>query len=317
MRKFLLIFLSIILIPQLQAAEITATSCINSEIDVVVLGSGGPELTDRRASTGYLLREKGKARFIIDFGAGASLNFERVGGKIEDLEALLFTHFHVDHVNDLPAIIKASFFSDRERDLPLYGPTGNHIIPSTSVFVERQFGVNGVYPYLSDFLTGEAVYRLIPIEVNADHDNPRLFTTKIGDFSIQAIGVDHGLLPSLAWRIEKDGCSLVISGDTNNSGKTLEHLAKTADIFIAHHAVPESSKDHVAQHLHMKPSEIGRISRDSKVHHLLLSHFMHRTEHTEDETQSAIRSYYNGPLDFAKDCDIYQLQTGKKIGSCM
>lgn len=293
-----------------------APQCRNAGLDVVILGSGGPELGDKRASTGYLLREDGKARFLIDFGAGASLNFERVGGHIEDLHALLFTHFHVDHVNDLPAMIKASFFSDRERDLPLYGPTGNDVIPTTPLFVERQFGDNGVYPYLSGFLDGNAAYRLLPVAVNADHAQPQRFSTDIGGFRVEAIAVDHGLLPSLGWRIEKDGCSLVVSGDTRNSGKTLDHLAQNASIFIAHNAVPESSEDRVAQRLHMKPSEIGRIASVARSRKVVLSHFMLRTVNAQAETQQAIRSQYDGALAFAEDCDIYNLQSGDKTGNC-
>ena len=301
---------------QAQAQSAPQNTCRNAGLDVVILGSGGPELADRRASTGYLLREDGKARFLIDFGAGASLNFERAGRQIEDLHALLFTHFHVDHVNDLPAMIKASFFSARERDLPLYGPTGNDVIPTTPLFVERQFGDNGVYPYLSGFLDGNAAYRLLPVAVNADHDKPELFSAEIGGFRVQAIAVDHGLLPSLGWRIEKDGCALVVSGDTRNSGKTLDRLAKNDDIFIAHNAVPESSADKVAQRLHMKPSEIGRIAAVADSRKVVLSHFMLRTVDAREETQNAIRGQYDGALAFAGDCDIYHLQSGEKTGSC-
>ncbi|KPN71205.1 arylsulfatase [Neisseria sp. 83E34] len=293
-----------------------AAQCNYTDLDVVVLGSGGPELSDKRASTGYLVRENGKARFIIDFGAGASLNFERVGGSIKDLEALLFTHFHVDHSNDLPALVKASFFSERERDLPIYGPTGNHTIPTTPEFIERHFGEQGVYPYLSDFLTGDAAFSLKPIAVNADKAQPQLFETQIGGFTLKAIPVEHGLLPSLGWRIEKNGCSVTVSGDTSNTGKTLDILAENTDIFIAHNAVPESSKDSIALKLHMPPSEIGRIARKTKSRSLVLSHFMHRTENAKPSTTSAIRQSYKGPLSFAEDCDIYSLKSGMKTGSC-
>lgn len=309
---FLSVFAGLASVPAAAGAE----QCMHSDLDVVVLGSGGPELSDRRASTGYLVREKGKARFIVDFGAGSSLNFEYAGGKIKDLEALLFTHFHVDHSNDLPALVKASYFSERDRDLPIYGPTGNHTIPTTPVFVERHFGEKGVYPYLSDFLTGEAAFRLKPVAVNADKSRPEMFETKIGGFTLRAVPVEHGLLPSLGWRIEKNGCSVTVSGDTSNLGRTLDRLAVNTDIFIAHNAVPENARDKVALKLHMTPSEIGRIAKETSSRSVVLSHFMRRTEHVRDETAAAIRRHYQGKLAFAEDCDIYSLQTGMKTGSC-
>ncbi|WP_231990516.1 MBL fold metallo-hydrolase [Neisseria zoodegmatis] len=309
-------FLNLMLALAAVPAAAHAAQCTNAGLDVVVLGSGGPELSDKRASTGYLVRENGKARFIIDFGAGSSLNFERAGGDIKDLEALLFTHFHVDHSNDLPALVKASYFSERNRDLPVYGPTGNHAIPTTPLFVERQFGEKGVYPYLSDFLTGEAAFALKPIAVNADKKQPKLFETKLGGFTLKAIPVEHGLLPSLGWRIEKNGCSVTMSGDTSNIGKTLDVLAKNTDVFIAHNAVPETARDKIALKLHMTPSEIGRIAQTTGSRSVVLSHFMRRTENVKPATSAAIRKTYQGKLAFAQDCDIYSLKTGMKTGSC-
>lgn len=296
-------------------AQATDT-CDDPGLDVVILGSGGPELSDRRASTGYLVRERGKARFIIDFGAGAALNFERAGGRIEDLHALLFTHFHVDHVNDLPALVKAAFFSDRDRDLPIYGPNGNHLIPATPTFVQRQFGRQGIYPYLSGFLDGSGAFSLKPIAVDAGKTGQELFSTQIDGFTLKAITVEHGRLPSLGWRLEKNGCAVTISGDTSNQGRSLEILADKSDLLIAHNAVPENSRDQVALSLHMTPAEIGRIAQTSGSRSVVLSHFMQRTDTAHAATAAAIARQYRGRLSFAADCDVYSLKTGKKTGHC-
>lgn len=45
-------WLSAALLPT--AAPAQTARCINPALNLVVLGSGGPELNDRRASTGYL-----------------------------------------------------------------------------------------------------------------------------------------------------------------------------------------------------------------------------------------------------------------------
>jgi ribonuclease BN (tRNA processing enzyme) len=52
--------------------------------------------------------------------------------------------------------------------------------------------------------------------------------------------VIHGSVPALAWRVEIGGKSIVFSGDTNGEGN-LVRLAKDADLFIAHNAVPEGA----------------------------------------------------------------------------
>lgn len=301
-----------------------ATSCTTSNLDVVVLGSGGPEIQlfrsnpppQARASASYLVRENSQAKFLVDLGTGALQNFAKADAKIEDLKAIFVSHFHVDHINDLPALLKASFFSDRTDDLPIYGPTGNEVIPDTAQFIARLFGENGAYAYLSDFLSGDANYLMKPISVNADKHHPVLFTTEIDGFQIQAIGTEHGLLPALAWRIEKNGCSVVFSGDTSNKGKTLNQLVKNANWFVAHNAVPESSQDRVAQKLHMKPSEIGEIAQQGAVKNVLLSHLMRRTENAKTETKQAIEQRYKGKIHFAEDCAIYALNGANQTASC-
>lgn len=46
-------------------------------VAVQVLGSGGPEIGDKRASSAYLVWQNGRARALIDMGAGAALRFGR------------------------------------------------------------------------------------------------------------------------------------------------------------------------------------------------------------------------------------------------
>lgn len=53
--------------------------CTNQGIQLQILGSGGPEVGDQRASSSYLVWLDGKARVLINVGGGSSVNFERSG----------------------------------------------------------------------------------------------------------------------------------------------------------------------------------------------------------------------------------------------
>src|SRR5271168_923503 len=127
-------------------------SCGSQGVAVQVLGSGGPELQDKRASSSYLVWENGQARVLIDAGGGSALRFGESGANMSQLDVILFTHFHVDHSGDFAALIKSSWFEDRKRALPIYGPEGNDFMPSTTEFVGDLFGERGVYRYLSELL---------------------------------------------------------------------------------------------------------------------------------------------------------------------
>lgn len=278
--------------------------CGEKGVWLQVLGSGGPELDDGRASTGYVIWREGKARLLIDIGSGSLFRFEQSGASLNDLDVILLSHMHVDHTNDLPALIKASFFSDRNRDLDLYGPSGNRFMPSASNFVKNLFWLDGAYQYLNSFLDGTDLYRLLPHDVDATGKAERVVLADTR-YRLTAVPVHHGALPALAWRVEIAGKTMVFSGDMNNDNDTLVALAKQADLLVAHHAVPEGITG-IARNLHMPPSVIGKIAANARVKQLVLSHRMNRTLGQEDISTEQIRLTYKGPMQYADDLQCFK-----------
>lgn len=282
----------------------TAQSCGQHGVAVQVLGSGGPELQDKRASSSYLVWENGQARVLVDAGGGSGLRFGESGATMSQLDVILFTHFHVDHSADFAALIKSSWFEDRKRPLPIYGPLGNDFMPSTTEFVSDLFGDHGAYGYLSELLVpGEqGSYKMQPHDVIAGSTPVVAFRSDA--LTTSAVQVIHGAVPALAWRVDIGGKSIVFSGDTNGEGEGLVRLAKSSDLFVAHNAVPEGATG-IERRLHMPPSVIGQIAAEAKVKRLVLSHRMLRTLGKEDQTVSEIRKRYSGPVTFANDLDCF------------
>jgi len=69
-----------------------AQSCGTTGLAVQVLGSGGPEMQDKRASTSYLIWENGNARVIVDAGGGSALRFGESGAQMSTVDVFLFSH---------------------------------------------------------------------------------------------------------------------------------------------------------------------------------------------------------------------------------
>jgi len=289
-----------------EAAQARSNSCPQADVSVQVLGSGGPEFYQNRASSSYLVRYQGKARILIDAGSGSKFRFAQSGANFNEVKIILFTHFHVDHSADFPAYIKSAFFSDRNQDLLLYGPPGNRIVASAQDFVSAMIGEqHSAYPYLSRYLDGSDDYRIIVREVNT---NNKLHIQNFDAFEgakISAIPVHHGAIPALAWRIDIAGKSIVFSGDMNGDYQSLPRLAQHADILVAHNAVEEAASG-VARNLHMPPSVIGQIAKLAQVKRLILSHRMHRTLGKEQQSLSIIRKYYKNQVQFANDLDCFE-----------
>jgi ribonuclease BN (tRNA processing enzyme) len=305
MKHKILYVLACLLLSTAAAAQ-AAQNCHGAGVWVQVLGSGGPELDDQRASAGYLVWQDGRARILVDMGPGSMLRYEQSGAQIGDLDVILLTHLHVDHSADLPALIKASFFTDRTRDLPIYGPTGNDLMPDTTAFVQTLFAEPaGAYHYLSGFVTGDEAFRLLPHNVSATGTAQQPVVEEQG-YKITAVPVHHGPIPALAWRIDIAGRSLAFSGDMNGDNHTLPKLAAGVDLLVAHHAIPQDAEG-VGRILHMPPSVIGEIAAEAKVKQLMLSHRMKRTLGREAESKREIRKHYAGPLAFAEDGQCFKV----------
>ena len=284
-----------------------AQSCGAKGIALQVLGSGGPELQDKRASSSYLIWQDGQARVLVDAGGGSALRFGESGAQMSQLDVILFSHFHVDHSGDFPALIKSSWFENRNRPLPIYGPEGNDFMPSTVEFVSDFFGdKHGAFRYLSELLVPgeEGSYKMQPHNVVGTAKPVEVF--RRGGITAQAVRVVHGGVPALAWRVGIGGKAIVFSGDTNGDTPGLPLLAANADLFVAHNAVPEGVTG-VERNLHMPPSVIGQIAGEAHVKHLILSHRMLRTLGKESQTQSEIEKRFSGPLTFANDLDCFPL----------
>ncbi len=286
-----------------------ANVCPSDGAWLQVLGSGGPEVQDQRASSSYLVWLNGKAKVLIDAGGGSALRFGQAKANVKTLDVVLFSHLHIDHSADFPALIKSSFFEGRQRELPVFGPTGNHILPSTHDFVQRLFSKQGVWPYLNDFLPGESSYGY---EINAQDIDVELSEVqavfKNNDVNISAVKVHHGPLPSLAWRVDiKDVGSVAFSGDMSGQFGLLPTLVRDVDILVAHHAISESTAG-VGRFLHMPPSVIAQQAVKANANSLVLSHRMLRSLGHEKESLDIIKQSYHGKVSFADDLNCYQIK---------
>jgi ribonuclease BN (tRNA processing enzyme) len=293
-----------------RASFSSAQTCGTEGLAVQVLGSGGPELQDKRAASSYLIWSRGHARVIVDAGSGSALRFGESGAQMSDADVMLFSHFHIDHSGDFPALIFSSWFEERTRPLPVYGPVGNQYMPSTVEFVHDLFSdPHGAWRYLSEMVDPGQTdsYKLQPHDVVAGP--APMVVAHIGEMTLSAVRVIHGAFPALAWRVEMDGKRIVFSGDTNGDGEGLTKLAMNADLLVAHNAVPEKATG-VERRLHMPPSVIGTTAANAHVRQLVISHRMLRTlgQEKETETRKEIRLHYDGPLAFSNDLDCYALQ---------
>lgn len=281
------------------SAEVSPRLC--KDVSLQVLGSGGPELDDGRSSSAYLIWINEKARVLIDAGSGSSVQFGASGAQFETLNAILLSHLHTDHAADLPSFIKGGYFTDRDTDLLVIGPDGNDVMPSTEDYIASLLGKEGAFRYLSSYtVKGKDDYAILPKSVNnAFLETP--FDHKIdNEVSIEAIAVNHGPIPALAWKVNAKGCELVFSGDTNDEEGHLAKFAKNADLLVLHNAIDDSAPQ-AAKNLHMTPTQLIDIAKRSEAKRIVLSHFMQRSEPGIDALTEAMTVIAPGRVYAAQD----------------
>jgi ribonuclease BN (tRNA processing enzyme) len=293
------------LIPLLLLActhAVATTDCGNAALALQVLGSGGPEIGDQRASSSYLLWRGGRAEVLIDTGPGSALHFEQLGARLEDLQTILYSHYHTDHSSDFAAFAKAMYFSDRIAPLAVFGPPGNDRFPSTEAFLARTIGPQGSYAYLNDYLIpdrpGQFHFQAKSVQAGSIELAPGLTATPIP--------VNHGPVPALAWKLTADKKTILISGDLSNP-EALSDEAQNATLIVAHHAIPEQAGP-LARQLHATPSQLARLAAQSQTKHVVLSHLMRRSLAQKQKSLAIIRQAYKGKISFAEDLDCYPLR---------
>jgi len=278
-----------------------AATCGEHGVAVQVLGSGGPIADDGRASSGYLVWVDGHARVLVDAGGGTFLRFGEAGAAIEDLDLICLTHLHTDHAADLPALLKGGYFSGRTRPLPIVGPSGAGVFAGTADFLQRLFArERGAFGYLFGLLDGsDGLFATPAREVDAGAAEP--VTLFSGDgLRVDAVGVHHGPVPALGYRVTAHGKRIAFSGDQRGDAPAFARMIHGADLLVMAHAIPQEAGQG-ARSLHATPDAIGRLAAEAQVHSLLLSHLMARSLAHLPESQATIRRNYAGPLRVAED----------------
>jgi len=288
------------------AAPIEAQlQCSPSGVSVQVLGSGGPQAGTERASASYLVWIDGEARVMIDVGGGAFARFGEAGASLATLDLLGLSHFHPDHASDLPALLWLSEQA-RQAPLPVVGPSGNDAFPSLDELLHQLFDEReGAFRVLSGTLGGPGRgARLEPTTVDVTRRSA-VTLLETPDLVVRAVPVPHTNSPSLAYRVESRGASVVFSGDQTGLDPLFVDFTRGADLLVMHMAIPVGTTGAILA-THATPERVGEVARDAGVSHLVLSHLLRGTADL-DPAVAAVRERYLGRVDTAQDLACYRV----------
>jgi ribonuclease BN (tRNA processing enzyme) len=120
---------------------------------------------------------------------------------------------------------------------------------------------------------------------------------------VTAIATHHGDSPSVAYRVDFGGESIVFSGDMDASAvPNLVKLARGCSLLVFHCAVldPPGSPKQLYDY-HTPPKKIGEAARDAGAKRVVLSHIAPDVEGASRAVLWSIGESYKGPVSFARD----------------
>ena len=241
---------------------------------LTLLGTGCPSVDFKRCGSSNLISTK-STKILVDCGSGVTQRLNQSKISSADIDALLLTHLHTDHVIDLYQLIISSWHSDRTSQWKIYGPKG------TKKFVDKIFLAWKSERKLRISYEKRKSSKALNYKV---YEFKKEGFININDIKIKYFEVDHKPVPyAYGFSFFNKNKKLTISGDTRPC-ESLMLNAQNADVLL-HEVFIEyeinqtsglrSKKTlHNVKEYHTPSNLVGKVAKLSNCKKLVLTHFV-------------------------------------------
>src|SRR6185312_7003180 len=232
-----------------------------------------------RVNAGHLV-EAGDIRLLLDCGSGVAHRMSALGLDWLGITHVALTHFHADHVLDLPTLLVAWRYGalpPRSAPIEIIGPVG------TIKLIEAFAAIFGDPVGRPDF----------PVEVR--ELAPEGVLDLGGGVQLESRPVPH-TPESIAYCVRGGGRRLVYTGDTGYDATLAAwESARGCDVLLAECSLP----DEMAIATHLSPSRCAALAAAMEPARLVLTHFYPPVEAVD--IRATIATRYAGPVVLASD----------------
>jgi ribonuclease BN (tRNA processing enzyme) len=212
---------------------------------LTIIGFWGGYPNKNGASSGYILEHEG-FNLLIDCGSGILAKIQNII-QPEELDAVLISHYHTDHIADIGVLQHArliqGFLGKSFPALPIYGHS----------FDKAEFA--------------KLTYKEITKGIAYSPDD----VLTVGPFQVSFLKTDHPV-PCFAMRIEANGKSMVYTADSSFKEEFIE-FSKGADLLLCECNFYKHQNGKSAGH--MNSVDAGRLAASAGVKQLILTHLPH------------------------------------------
>jgi ribonuclease Z len=264
------------------------------------LGTGCPVASPLRAGPAHLL-ETGDARLLIDCGSVVAQRLVAAGRRGADIDALIVTHYHSDHVVDFYQLLVSSWHQGRARPFVVHAP-------ATAIAHMRR-----VLDAYADERELRIAHEKRPSRLGLEvefHELRAGRAIRVADLAVEPFEVDHRpVTPAFGLILRQGKTRIVFSGDTRPVA-SLAEAARGAEllvceVFADREMVPAAgirSRRTIAavRSYHMTPRQIAEMASASRVQALALTHLVPPNA-DRAALVAEIRETYRGPVIVGED----------------
>lgn len=259
-------------------------------LKVVLCGTSAPPPSMVRAKACTLVMA-GDQVFVIDTGPGSANRLSMWRFPFEQLDGVLLTHFHSDHIGDLGEFRMQGWVAGRPGPLPVHGADG---VENLVDGVNLTYAADASFRGTSHGLDANAALLVArPFGLASEEERVEHMASTVihdaGGLRITAFQVAHEpVYPAVGYRFDYKGRSVVVSGDTALS-PNLVRVAKGADLLVHEgqseqmratfaKALKESGATRFAKaiegvgHYHVTPVQAAEQANEAGVAMLVFNH---------------------------------------------
>ena len=191
-------------------------------MEIILTGTGSPLPDPNRAGPSTLVKA-GTSHILVDAGRGVVMRLAGAGSDPAVLSGVLITHLHSDHICALNDIITTHWIRTREeKQLKIFGPVGTtRMIERLLLMLEDDIGYRVEH---HDPLVAGPRVDVVELEPGDAFD--------IDEVQITTAATMHApVRPTIGYRLEHDGASVALVGDTIPCDG-VDELAAGADVYV-------------------------------------------------------------------------------------